>query len=297
MNRLIKFIVGITAASVLLIVVTIASLPTLISSFGEKGIVRFFNQAVPGTLKFENLSIGWFSGLTINDFELSDPQGNPVITFKHLEADISPLDFINRKFKWGKLELSALDATIEMTPSGITNLQEALGDEHFPTKLVLKNPVSLSDVSISAELLGDEIKLEMTGGTKQSNITGGFNFTAHIKEKQISLMGNISNFPVAVLDSIVAINEPEMAGLLPEMLGNSLTINIDQKQENDNHTFQFEATSPYLSANFKGQIIDGIITLDRFDKPLGGHHSDPGGPGRPEFRVVANSRRTNASDR
>lgn len=82
-----KWIFGSIGAVVILLVLVIALLPVYISSAGGRQlIVDKVNQSTGGTLSIADLSMGWFSGITLTDVSFADNKGGVSATVKHFST-------------------------------------------------------------------------------------------------------------------------------------------------------------------------------------------------------------------
>ena len=82
-----KWIFGVIGAVVILIVLMVALLPVYISSAGGRQmVVDKVNQSVDGKLSIADLSMGWFSGITLTDVSFADNKGGVSATVKHFST-------------------------------------------------------------------------------------------------------------------------------------------------------------------------------------------------------------------
>ncbi len=115
---------GAIAAGVLLLLLLIA--PTIISMGIAEGIVSSSgSDAIPGSIKVDNISVGWFSGATIEGMTISDPNGDPVVSFTSLTAPNAALLRLARGSKdLGEISLNGLRINVEQYEDGSTNLDK-----------------------------------------------------------------------------------------------------------------------------------------------------------------------------
>ncbi len=122
-------------AIVILLLLLVLLAPTILSTgFGTGIILAQINKRIAGTVQADSISIGWFSGASITNLRLNDPDGKEVLNIPTLTTNISLLNAINKSFNNLNLVLRGKDANLITNPDGTSNLSRALaGKSPAPT--------------------------------------------------------------------------------------------------------------------------------------------------------------------
>ncbi|HEV8052283.1 MAG TPA: hypothetical protein VGP47_07305, partial [Parachlamydiaceae bacterium] len=270
------------------ILLSAAMLPTLLSShWGKEKLTSLINQSIPGKVKIDDLSLAWIGSQSLQGLSLLDPQENVILSLESAATHASLLTLLINPAKMGSLEFQKLNATLIGDSDGSTNLMRALdknccqvglNDGTAPLVISLKNTQGHINLSPAKDL----ISLQLTGETEQNALKGKFNVDAELRGIDIREIANdssnlaailrskpgaalkinadVANFPVELLDQIASIRNPQLAGLLNEVLGKDLNLKIDQKSTTNGLAFNVRVNSPTLSAD-ADILIDKEITL------------------------------------
>jgi len=100
----------------LFLLIPFFGIPMWLSSEGGKNmIVAKVNKAVPGELKIDELSMGWFSGVKVSKLDFSDQKGCTKITANELAARPHYLDLLAGRISIGHAVIDQPRITVDMT--------------------------------------------------------------------------------------------------------------------------------------------------------------------------------------
>lgn len=263
-----------------------AFIPTLISSsWGKEKLTAMLNQSIPGKVKIDHLSIGWFGPQSVQGVVLFDPQNNTVVSLESLNVGSSLFGLIIHPKSAGSLEFKNLNATIVGDSEGNTNLMRALDKRccdntekgGTPVAITLKNTNGTFNLSkdgpVTLQLIGETLQnslqgkflvdAEMKGITLQEVMDSTSDLANLLNSKpnaELKIHTDIANFPVELIDQILSLRKPEFSGLLTEVLGGELSLKVDQKATTHGISLNIQANSPTLSTH-TDLLIDKEITL------------------------------------
>lgn len=266
-----------------------AALPSFVSSeWGRNKIVGWINKAIPGKVKVDSISIGWIGPQSLTGLSLTDPEGNEVISLDQIHVDASLFKALLSPLSATVIEFSGLNTFLTTDKNGTTNLARALDKScckiipdatgHRPVK------AALTDAQGKLNLSADHRTLSLTldGKTREGENEGTFSFVANVGgvdphalfsgkdlsqllgegHAEVKVQGDIVNFPVEVIDQIVSLRMPEYAGLIKELLGNSLNMSIKQISAAGGTKLEITGSSPTLSLNGEA-TVQKQVTLSR----------------------------------
>lgn len=267
---------------------TIAILPPLISSsWGKEKLVSFVNQSIPGKVKVDHLSLSWFGPQNIKGATLSDPQNDTVLSLESAQIDSSLLNLAFNPMAVRAFEFKNLNTKIVGDDQGNTNLMRSLDKnccvaQDNPTmsslSIALKNTQGRLNLSPETR----KFSLELNGETEQNSLKGNFvvdaemsgidlqdalnmkkDFTTLLQERPdatFKINADIANFPVKLLDQLIAVRSPKTAGLITEVFGDELNFKINQNAAAKGISFNLQADSSTLNANAE-ILLNNEITL------------------------------------
>jgi len=143
-----------------LIVALILSLPAIISaSFVEQKIIDGVNSAIPGTIGWENLSLGVWSGdISITDFVVVTPQNDSAISFDTLRLQYELKDLFNKKIHITEVALIEPTIGVSIDSVGMINIVSAFVDS-LPESTE-KEPKEPSGSEFPFSILIDTIRVD-----------------------------------------------------------------------------------------------------------------------------------------
>ncbi|MCC7408839.1 MAG: hypothetical protein IT442_12255, partial [Phycisphaeraceae bacterium] len=143
-------------ALVLILLGLVLLLPSLVSSGpGTSLVLSVVDRSLPGSVKINDLSIGWLGGTHLSGVELLDPAGQSVVHLDTLDAPgLSLLGVLRGGEDLGQINLQGLRGRIVQDESGVTNLDKALGlnaSPVGPTELSTQEPAGFPRVRLSVK--------------------------------------------------------------------------------------------------------------------------------------------------
>ncbi|WP_068469447.1 hypothetical protein [Candidatus Protochlamydia phocaeensis] len=271
----------------LLLGIFVVCLPTLVSTeWGKKQVVSWINRSIPGNVEIRSLKLHWGKGQVIEGILLKDPEGQAVVGIENFSTEATLWQLLRKSTQLGLTHVEELNAAIVTDGKGISNLQRALGirvgEDHprLPPSTIL-----LSDVNATLDLFakGKPLAAHLTGTTRQENLVGSFDIDVALNglyannwdqlsqdaKKYLSLEGSkdakmhvkVVNFPVDLIDRLVALKRPDLDTLFRSLLGEKLNLIIDKEPSSEGLAFNLTALSPLMQGDVKGKIVQGVFTL------------------------------------
>lgn len=286
LSKLLITLLVIFACSLMLV---ISLFPTIASSdWGKDKLLLVANRQIPGSVSIEKLSINWFGPQELQGVTLKDPQGDTVLSFQAGVTQSSLFQLLWNKRPTDDLKLQNLNGILSTDSSGITNLQQALNKScclQKTAKSAQQTAIDFKNVN-AALTFGNgshqPLTLQAVGETAQGNLNGNFRIDVtlngvditrlvHFDEQSIEnlqtdpnaelkINADVSNFPVALLDELIVLNNPKLGGLLSELLGQKIDLKLSQTATRKGINFDLKAQSPLLSAEINA-IVGESITL------------------------------------
>lgn len=285
--RLISRFALILAFLLILLGIFIGLLPTIMSTeWGKRQTIALINHFIPGKIEAKKLHLQWRKGQAIEGFFLYDPYGNTVLGIEHFYTEGTLWQLLRKSTHLGHTQFQDLNASITTDEKGISNLQYALGTP--PNAYYRANPPStivLSNVNADFYLFdpNQPFAMHITGATRQEELIGSFNIEASLKgltsqswnelsqdaEKLLSIEGSkeakikvkIINFPVDLLDRVVAVKKPELNGIFRAAFGDKLNLIADKEPSSDGLAFNLSLLAPLMQGDIKGKISKGQFSL------------------------------------
>lgn len=266
-------------------------LPSIVSSTWGKGyLTKTINEAIPGKVSLDHLSLSWFGAQKISGLKLMDPEGATVLELDSASIDSSLFKILLNQKNLNALKLTAFNANLVTDSSGRTNLMKAL-DKSCCTEIseesrpAVKAVIKHMNATISLPSENSSFKMQVDGQTEQNALKGQFNIDAELHgldflqivnaktsltdllkahpEANLTVNAEVVNFPVELLDQIIALKTPQNAGLALKAIGNTLNLKVTQETVGDGITLQVYANSPTMSASADVEIGKTI----RLSKP------------------------------
>jgi Domain of Unknown Function (DUF748) len=124
-----KIALGILLALFLLILL----LPTLLSSMGKNFLLGQVNSRIAGTVNADAISLGWFSGASLHNLTLKDPDGKVILTVPIADTGLSLSNALLSSTRHLNITIRAENATLIAAPDGTNNLSRAFAPKSAPT--------------------------------------------------------------------------------------------------------------------------------------------------------------------
>lgn len=262
MNKTSKILIGSSIAVVFVCCLLLGLLPTLLSThWGQGFVVEKINRTIPGTVSSSGFSLSWFGKQQIQGLTLKSPNGETVLSLDQLETDTPLFQLLSDFLPKGGTTVKALNLKIAQTGAGKTTLEESLGSG-FPEINLNGNPsISFENVNAQFELKPSELLLIANGTTKQGNAAGSFNVSMTIENDQMRCSADISHFPVTILDTLIAAQDPQLQGSVRALIGSSLNLSLSQKKDGAVIDYQVNFSSDNLNGAFKGIVDNGTLVI------------------------------------
>jgi hypothetical protein len=107
-------------------------LPTLLSSMGKSFILSQVNNRIAGTVNADSISLGWFSGASVRNLSVKDPDGKVILTVPTADTGLSLSNALLSSTRHLDIVIRADNATLIATPDGTNNLSRAFGPKSSP---------------------------------------------------------------------------------------------------------------------------------------------------------------------
>lgn len=279
--KVIAYAILIVGVSICLMV---AMLPTLLSTeWGKSQLLNIVNKQIPGSITAKEINLSWFGKQAITDVTLKDPTGSPILNFQELRTNSSLITLLLNGLK-GNAHLTSLNASLIEIQPGITNLHQALKKDVANTPKT-QNPLAIELTNVNGDFhfarsTSEPTILQLNGNTTQNGLEGQFSIdvscagidfqkcleqgksAANCKDATIKLDVNFTNFPVALLDQLVASKNPELARITLLALGKTLDLSIQKTVVNSELEFNIKAKTPTLKADLSGAVASGLFSLN-----------------------------------
>lgn len=283
LSRLLGFLIILLMALGLLV----ALLPTIVSTdWGRKQVVYWMNHSIPGNIEIRHLNLHWGKGQEIEGFLLKDPEGQAVLEFDKFSTEATLWQLLKKSPCLGFTQIQELNAAIVTNERGQTNLQRALGiHEGHKVPSLSPSTIVLSDVNIESYLFAPNhpLSAQIKGLTKQDHLNGSFEINFSLNglwasdwrglqrnaekyfssegSKEAKIQAHIANFPVDLIDRLVALQNPQLNGLFHSLLGDRLNLNIDKEPSDEGLAFNLTLLSPLMQGDIKGIAKKDILSL------------------------------------
>lgn len=259
---------------VLLLFFFILSLPTLLStSWGLRQALAEINSRFEGVFIVDDASLSWFGSQRIKGISVKESNGKTILSISDVELSQGMASLFFHGFNLSPASLSDLNADIGIDTKGSSNLLSALqkkgaSKKTFSHEHLLKSLqiIEANAAIVSSDLEGT-IAIKAKGKTKDGAVEGDFLLQAILeKEKKLTLDDltlkmRVNNFPVDLIEQLVAIEYPQFKGIILAALGDTLNVSIDENQKDENSASKWEIISPHLKANFHASMDTNRFTL------------------------------------
>lgn len=212
--------------------VFLALIPTILSTtWGKNQSLKLLNHRFNGKIEIQELSLSWFGEQAVKGLVLVDANAGTIGKIDQVNAEASLISLLFGYIP-GQSAIKGMELEIVPYSDGTTNLDYFL-KRATPSAKASKLPsIQLQDIEANGGN-SPALNLLLTGKTSINKKNGTFkvNVTTLPEQDQIQVDAKISQFPVFVLDQIVALNNPKMKGVLLAILGKTLSINVSQTIE------------------------------------------------------------------
>lgn len=265
----------------------IALLPTLASTdWGSRHVVSWINGSIPGSLEIRTIDLHWGKGQVLEGILLKDPDGQSVMGIEKFSTEATLWQLVCKRTHLGVTQIQELNAAIVTDEKGWTNLQRALGiPPSNDTPPLAPSTIVLSDVNATLDLFTNQnpFSVHIKGLTRQENLNGSFEVNVSLEglqgsdweklkqgaqnylsiegSKEAKIQARVVNFPVDLIDRLVALKNPQLNGFFHSILGDRVNLTIDKESSDEGLAFNLTALAPLMQGDVKGKINNGIIIL------------------------------------
>jgi hypothetical protein len=281
-TRFIKFIIVLF----FLCGVFLALLPKLASTnWGRIQLTHWINRSIPGKLEIQRLDLHWGKGQVLEGILLKDPEGQSVLGIEKVSTDATLVQILRNNVQLGFTQIQDFNAAIVTDEKGWTNLQRALGiPSSNATPPLSPSTIILSDVYADLNLFTQHpVSGWIKGLTEQENLKGSFeinfslngfhasdwkglkkniqNYLSIEGSKEAKLQGHVVNFPVDLIDRLIALKNPRLNGVFHALLGDRLNLTIDKEPSQEGLAFHLTTLAPLMQGIVKGKVVNGVFSL------------------------------------
>jgi hypothetical protein len=275
------------------------SLPSILSTnVGKNQAVKLINSQIPGSFTVESVSLSWIGSQIFKGVTLKGLEGDTVLSFDSFRTETPLIKFLFSGPTIGKTELKNFNMNIVEEYPEVTNFQQALGKKQIQFKrkkndviirlplaeIALKSkkarnfrkPESIKfehvDLMIDSATFEKPIVFHAKGETKQGDLAGSFDIDATFlsgmaqrwqfnKKANVAVKANITNFPVDMLDIALTLDQPELHGIMRDVMGDRITVNVDQSLSQKEGAFLIKTESPTFNINLIAGMEQGKYIL------------------------------------
>lgn len=252
------------AACVLVLMVLllsfILSLPALLSTnWGMEKALSWINSGIPGRLDVQKINLGWFQDQTLSGVSLKDKSQTTIASFDTLTIGSSLAQLFFSHSLPENIKLVDLSASIIHDEFGATNLEQALGLKTL--SLSHSQPVTLERLNIESRSEHGETRIKAVGLTMQNNLKGRF-LADVVVGQQTSIQLNAENFPLLVIDQLLAFRNPKLSGVVKNLLGESIDLRLEQIQSEGKSLITLIGKTPSSDMKVSGHISASSLQIN-----------------------------------
>lgn len=261
--KILFWVLGVLVAAILILV---AMAPAIVSSsWGHQTMSKILDDRIKdGSAEFSGLKLSWFGPQKIENFTLVDASGNAIVKLGALESNISLLKLLSKGFEGAEFKIVGLDALIVQNPdTGQTNIEEALNIHCFPAAIQKSEPIQIINGNGLIKLVGNrDLEVNLQGATRYSGLPGKFDmhFTKIGDDQKWS--ADITNFPVALLDAVVEMQDSSLRGILGSVLGEAVDLHANETVVDNGVNFHVKASAQNFFASLDGRYDTNRIYLN-----------------------------------
>jgi hypothetical protein len=255
--------------------------PSVLSTrFGNNALYKLIKSMSGYEIHSDSLKLKWLQGQQVQQIEVLDKNGRPVFRADSITST-APLWKLLFYHDVGTLEVKSpfvvidtpqplasklmvrkagFSLAVSITPSMhlIGEIAVTEGSAQFLTPGL--EPIVVSDITLDALLLPEQIKLQSSGITSGQ---GSFqvDLLAFPGSHQIDADLTLSSFPLRAADQVISILYPEFKGVIRETIGESFDAELKLKNLQNNIEIFFKAKSDFFSANFETTVQANTLQL------------------------------------
>ncbi len=279
-----------------LLVVTVSLAPTLLSTDTGKGFIEgIANDNLPGSLKIGSLSLSWFGGQQIENVQLKDADGNPMLKLQEFSTELTLWKALGGDYNLGKTRLRNLDVIIavkeppasgpdarpsEAAPAETPPSEPLAWENLLPKSLIVdaelteasitittpgKQPVVIDNLEFSLTHVApeDPLRFRLSGRSRQGGLAGSFTGKGELRgmfgdrdQPNAQVQIAIKDLPTDGVDGLL-----DLGGLLSAGLGPTINVQVDTTATTKSQDLSLQIHCANLTARFTGQAQDGNFAL------------------------------------
>lgn len=251
----------------------IASLPKILSTdWGKNQLTSYLSHSIKGNITIGELQLSWCGPQKISSLVLNDPKDNSIAAVNRIEADVSLLKLIFSNSLPKAFLLDGLSATLLMDQQGNTNLLQAISAPDESDLFLNQKPLAIHLDNVNSSLQRDlkkgSLAFDLSGQTIQGQQSGRFQINlalldfhdgsidnlqhllANDLQGNVKVDANIVEFPIELIEQILAFKGIGTPGFLTKLLGNSIDLSIAQKPSPGSIELEAKAKTPTAEASF-----------------------------------------------
>lgn len=259
--------------------VLLAVMPKIASTDWAKSklIIPLIDSRINGTVSIQHLKLSWFGEQKIQGLELKDHTGSSILRLETLTTDTSLWNLLYIEPRLGKIHVTGMDVVLEQEETGLTNFHRTLLKRHSKEKASdIKERIILSNLNARFVLPSVQTPLiiDFDGKTEHNDTHGHFEVEAIVQgisfpslwqlssfstfglkitdKPDIQIKANIENFPVDVLDRLIALKHPKARGMITDLIGKNLNLSLVQVTEQEGLAFHLKVQSSKVEGDVRG---------------------------------------------
>ncbi|CCB89043.1 AsmA family protein [Simkania negevensis] len=293
-----KILIITFAALICFVGLLVLFLPSMLSSHaGKNFLIHRIQQDAQATVQISDVSLSWTRPQKIEGFHF-EKKGDVVLSFESLTLDITFWNLLFRQGSLGDTKLVKPELILATnhvaSPPKISNGsskkkkqknhrsfwknlsgQVTLEDGLFAVQKAGKDLIRIDDVDFLLGMSSKTFPLAVKGSGKtiSKERLGSFQVKGAVESKvevidlesaealQISGEANLNNFPVATLDALSSLMDPEMRGIFTDAFGDTLNLDLLFSKAGEGQNFSAQLRSPLMEGSLFGSYQKGLIQL------------------------------------
>ncbi|MBS0652865.1 MAG: hypothetical protein JSR39_04970, partial [Verrucomicrobia bacterium] len=274
--------------------------PTIMSTgWGKKRVEDKLGQSLGGMMSIDDLSLSWFGSQSIKGIALKDAGGQVILSCPMVMGTSSLWNVLFSQ-DLGEWTVSSPEYTLRSSLQPAAALKPAMrgiakagllpevtlsaaglqsGFKGYYGKLSVTDgkiivvspnvdPISFNEIALTASLpkTDSQLQINLQCKTVQQQVQGNVSVTATLKDLEakvpsVSAKASLVQLPVLGIDQILSQFYAPMNGLLLNLIGPTIDMNLDVDSAKDTFQLNLDANSPQFNAHLSTHGFDGIVSL------------------------------------
>ncbi len=267
-------------AVILALLIIVGFLPMVISTdVGNRFILAQINKRIVGKLSINHVKVYWFSPQIIDQLELKDETGELIVSVQHIESQTSLFSLLFNRIgkttidkpylylrKDEKQEVN-LEKSFKRKNKRLAAYSRQLSSKKFSKitgelvisdgKIIFNSPkvkiVTISELQFNYKPERDIF--HVSANTQQEGVKGDILASGNF-HKQLHILAQIKNFPVAILDQLGD------KTFYTTAIGETLDCTIETVKKEGSFFLSADVTSVNLNGTIKGETYSGNFTIN-----------------------------------